>query len=71
MKTNILILILGYGVPSLICFFRLLFDKTTTSIKAFLAYWYFPFIPLYNLVMVWFILKEVKNELKNYFSDDN
>lgn len=47
-----------YAICTLICFIRLALDQKTTSFKRFLEYWYFPFIPVYNLVMTWFVLKE-------------
>lgn len=55
MKTTAII----YGLISLICFIKLATDEKTTSFKKFGAYWYFSFIPIYNVVMLYFILKEI------------
>lgn len=55
MKTALII----YAICTLICFIRLAVDKETTSFKKFLNYWYYPFIPFYNLVMVGFIIKDL------------
>lgn len=55
MKTALII----YAVASLICLLRLALDKETTSFKKFLNYWYHPFIPVYNLVMTGFIIRDL------------
>lgn len=55
MKTLLII----YAAASLICFIRLALDKETTSFKKFLNYWHHPFIPIYNLVMTGFIIKDL------------
>ena len=55
MKTALII----YAIATLICFIRLALDKETTSFKKFLNYWYYPFIPVYNLVMAGFVIRDL------------
>ena len=55
MKTALII----YAIATLICFIRLAVDKETTSFKKFLTYWYYPFIPVYNLVMAGFVIRDL------------
>jgi len=66
MKTIYLILIFAYALPSLIGFVRLLRDEKTKSLKHFLAYWFYAFIPIYNLVLTYFVVLELRDAIKKY-----
>ena len=66
MKTIYLILIFAYAAPSLIGFVRLLRDEKTKSLKHFLAYWFYAFIPIYNIVLTYFVVLELRDAIKKY-----
>lgn len=64
MKTIYLIILLAYAVPTLISALRLWFDKETTSFKKYLLYCGWAFMPVWNLVLTWFVLLELRDKLK-------
>jgi hypothetical protein len=58
MKTIYLIILLTYAVPTLISALRLWFDKETTSFKKYLLYCGWAFMPVWNLVLTYFVFRE-------------
>jgi hypothetical protein len=51
-------------VPTLISALRLWFDKETTSFKKYLLYCGWAFMPVWNLVLTWFVFLEFRDKLK-------
>lgn len=64
MKTIYLIILLAYAVPALISALRLWFDKETTSFKKYLLYCGWAFMPVWNLVLTWFVILEMRDKLR-------
>lgn len=51
----------GWVVPSVVGFLRLFFDKERGSIKFFFTYCWWAFIPFWNIILVYFVIKEFKD----------
>lgn len=64
MKTIQLIILLAYAVPTLISALRLWFDEETTSFKKYLLYYYWAFMPVWNLVLTYFVILELRDKLR-------
>jgi hypothetical protein len=64
MKTIYLLICILYLLPTILCLLRLIFDKETVSIKKFMFYGYWAFVPIFNLIMVWFMILEFRDNFK-------
>ena len=67
MKTIYLIFIFAYAAPTVIAFVRLLLDEKTKSLSHFANFWIFAFIPVYNVILTYFVALELRDAIKRYF----
>ena len=67
MKWYAIIFWFGWLVPSLISAVRLWVDKDRGTVKEYLAYVWWAIVPVWNLVLIYFVIKEIIDFVSDWY----